>query len=187
MGDPLIECIVFDFRSPGGMCRGLEETADLLFTCPKRTVAYTSDQMCSAAWVLASQCDQIFAAGSSTVGSVGVFSAVLDQSGAFSLAGLKMEVFRSQPLKNAPAPGEPMTDEARAFYAARVAEEEASVLEMVARSRPDTDINAVRGAWMRASSAVAARLVDDLVPSLGALVVMLQQAAREAAAAPARV
>ncbi|MBS0661381.1 MAG: S49 family peptidase [Verrucomicrobia bacterium] len=180
VGDPLIDTLVLDFRSPGGMLRGLEETADVLFACPKRKIAYTSDQMCSAAWVLASQCDQIMAAPSSTVGGVAVITAVLDQSAAFAQQGLKIEVFRTGSLKNAPAPGEPLTDEARAFYQARVDEEEQRMLALVGRSR-QVDIPALKGAWLRASSAVGVGLVDALVPSLPELVHMIHQAQQQSA------
>lgn len=170
--DAAIETIVFDFRSPGGSGLGFEETADRILQVPKRTIAYTSDVMCSAAWGLAAQCDEIYAAGSAQVGSLGTILGVLDSSGAWQKMGLKMEVFRSASLKAVPQPGEALSEEARAFYQQRMEEHHARFRHVIERNR-DVDIDALAGAWMSARTGEAHGLVDGLIPSLADLLSLL--------------
>lgn len=171
--DDAIDTIVIDFRSPGGMANGLEETADRIRAITgKRKVAYSSAQICSAAYALGAQCDAMFAAGSAMVGSLGTILAVLDSSRFAEMAGLKLEVFRSGDLKSAPQPGEPLTDEVRAFYQQRLDEHHSRFLALLSH-RPQVDVAALRGAWMTARSGLDVGLVDALVPSLPDLLEML--------------
>jgi len=171
--DASIDHIVLDFRSPGGMAAGLEETCDVLNNLGKHTIAYTDGQCCSAAYALAVQCDETFGAPSSTVGSLGTLIAFLDSSRAMEMQGLSLEVFRSGPLKAAPLQGESLNDTTRAFYQGKLEEFDAVFRQLVARNRPGIDYQGLGGAWMTGRAGMDAGLLDALIPCLPDLLDLL--------------
>jgi ClpP class serine protease len=70
--NPAIDTIVFDFDSPGGEVNGIAELAQMIKRCQKRTVAYVGDTCASAAYWLATACNEIVMYKTASVGSVGV-------------------------------------------------------------------------------------------------------------------
>lgn len=71
--DPLINNIVFEIDSPGGMVSGLFETLDAISSSEKQITSIVSDQAASAAYGIASVTDKIIAKNKATeVGSIGV-------------------------------------------------------------------------------------------------------------------
>lgn len=67
-----IDTILFDFDSPGGEVNGTAELAEIISRSKKRTVAYVGDTCASAAYWLASACDEIVMYKTAAVGSIGV-------------------------------------------------------------------------------------------------------------------
>ena len=117
-----IRKIVLDVSSPGGMSMGCGETAKLIediigFGIPVE--ARTDTCIGSAAYYLVAACTKISITPSSTIGSVGSYTAILDESKAYELAGLRMEVIRSGDVKGAGIPGTSLTDAQRADLQAR--------------------------------------------------------------------
>ena len=171
--DPLIETIVFYFRSPGGMVVGCEETAAVIAGLTKDTLAYSDEECCSCAMWLAAACDQIVFSPSAIVGNVGCFIAALDDSGQWAADGIKRELFRSGPLKAAGISGKPWTDAERKSYQARVDGTFATFAAFVQMQRPALAPEVLEGAWVHGREAVALGLCDALSPSLDATLAAL--------------
>ena len=117
-----IDGIVLDISSPGGTVTGVPELAEYIRAAcnDKRVVAYTDTLMASAAYWIGSSAWAIIAAPSSTVGSVGVYMSLLDQSRAVEMQGLKVELIKAGKLKGIGLPGTSLTDEQRAYLQSRV-------------------------------------------------------------------
>jgi len=73
-----VQSIVFDIDSPGGEANGCSELSDAIFEArgQKPIAAYVGGTGASAAYWIASACDQVFASDSAILGSIGVQSAL---------------------------------------------------------------------------------------------------------------
>lgn len=72
--DPAVRAVVLDIDSPGGQAAGINELADQLYAArgTKPLVAYGGGGVASAAYWLASACDEIVIDDTAQVGSIGV-------------------------------------------------------------------------------------------------------------------
>ena len=122
MADDNVQSIMLDIASPGGTVTGIQELAEKIAECrmTKPVMAYTDAQMCSAAYWIGSAASVIAASPSATVGSIGVYMALLDSSAMQAAAGLKTEVFKAGKFKGAGIPGTTLTDEQRSQMQAQV-------------------------------------------------------------------
>lgn len=104
------------FRSPGGIITGIPETAALLSKAAetRRVVAFTDELCASAAYWLASQCQEIHATPTADLGSIGVYLAFYDFCKYLENEGIKLELFKAGRLKATGLPGNPLDEEARA-------------------------------------------------------------------------
>lgn len=160
--------LILQIESGGGSSLGLPETAARLRALSSqgiRTTAYTSECCASAAYWIAAACDEIFAAPSAIVGSIGTYSVVTDYSEMLTAAGIKTEVFtaREAPLKTTGLPGTALTDAQRADIQRHVDEVDLQFLAHLAARRPALNLDqAATGAWWNAASPTTPRgLVDD--------------------------
>ncbi len=73
---PEVRSIVFDIDSPGGEANGTSELADTIFEArgQKPIAAYIGGTGASAAYWIASACDQVYSSDSAIIGSIGVQS-----------------------------------------------------------------------------------------------------------------
>lgn len=78
--DPDAE-LVFDIDSPGGDVTGLEALTRVIVEHPGKTTALVSGCAGSAAYWLASSCDEVIAWPSSTIGSIGAMISIKDSDG----------------------------------------------------------------------------------------------------------
>ena len=117
LADEKVEALVLDIDSPGGTVAGVPETskAVAMFAQQKPIVAYCGGTMASAAYWLGCGADAIYAAESADIGSIGVYSAFLDQSRAYEMEGFKVELFKTGKFKGMGMPGLPLTDDQRAL------------------------------------------------------------------------
>lgn len=166
--DPSVGTLLYDIDSPGGTVPGIQELAAQMFALrgEKRQVAHVNDCACSAAYWLAAQCDEIVSVPSGTVGSIGVFCAHNDLSGALEQAGVKVTLISAGKFKTEGNPFEPLSDEAKAIVQARVDAAYAQFVRDVARGRGVTPA-AVRsgygeGRTLTAPDAKAAGVVDRI-------------------------
>ena len=165
--DPLVQRVVLDVDSPGGMVTGVVEAAAALreIAARKPVVAYARGYCASAAYWLASQCNEVTASPTAGVGSIGVVVHIYDRDRMLSDAGVDHYVVTNS---DSPRKAPDLSDEdgradvqrmcdvvADAFYAA------------VATGRGVDDAWAResmgRGAVLVGADALAARLIDRVV------------------------
>ena len=173
--------LILDFNSPGGSVLGLQETASRIKSLQTQgihTTAYASIMCASAAYYIASACQEIFAAPSAIVGSIGTYSVFVDWSKAAEMSGLSYKVFvaRDAPLKAAGADG--TLTQAQADDMQRHVDEADSLFQAQLKgSRKKLNLEqASTGAWWDARSAPRGMVddaslfhsLDDLLAVLGA-------------------
>lgn len=161
--DPQVDTVLLDIHSPGGSVTGTPETAARVARMreTKEIHAFTSTLCCSAAYYIASQADVIASAPSAIVGSIGVYLAIIDQSRALELEGIKVELIKAGRLKAMGASFKPVTDEERAFLQAGVDRIHADFRKAVTTLR-EVQTADMEGQWFDGSEAHSKKLVDVL-------------------------
>lgn len=176
--DTLIDTLILDLNSPGGVVIGLQETSERLRELSAqgvRLIAYTDYQMCSAAYYLAAACDEIYCAPSSVIGSIGTYCAGLDDSRMWEMEGLELILAKSGDLKAMGHPGKAWTPEEKAHLQGRADVCGAEFRDWVTSRRPDVTGDAMQGQWFFAKDAPPA-LHDGFYRDLPALMAHLIQA-----------
>jgi signal peptide peptidase SppA len=162
MADDNINTILYNIDSPGGEITQIFETADFIAECGKKkhTVAFTDTLAASAAYALAAACNEIFATPSSDVGSIGVYSYLLDMSKMYENEGVKVEKFVSGDLKGIGIPGVPLTDTQRQYMQAEVEKMGTMFREYIKERRPKVEDKSMRGQTISGAEATEAGLID---------------------------
>ena len=96
--DSKVSAIEMMINSPGGMVSGVEQAADAIYNArqTKTVTAVVDDLAASGAYWLASQANNIIAAGKTAeIGSIGVYSVYYDWTGWDEKMGIKTVVIRS--------------------------------------------------------------------------------------------
>ena len=185
--DSSVKAIVLDVDSPGGEVDGCAELAKYIGECPKPIVAYAGGMAASAAYWLSSACRRIVCAPTAMLGSIGVRTALIDDSERDAKEGVKsVEIISSQ------SPGKrdrPIDDEiiakaqAHADYLADI------FIETVAQNR-GVDAKTVVSDFGGGDVVIGQRAVDagmaDAVGDLESLISELSQADSLSPAAQAR-
>lgn len=137
LADDSVAAIVFAIDSPGGSVDLISETAAEIMAAreQKRTVAIASTFAASAAYWIGAAAGEFVATPSATVGSIGVFGAHIDISGAQELAGIKTTLISAGKFKVEGNPFEPLSEEARAAMQALVDESFGMFTRDVAKAR----------------------------------------------------
>lgn len=171
-GDPSVASILLDVNSPGGMVTGTPEAAAALAKVSKPLYAFTDSQMCSAAyWLASAATDGIFVTGSSDVGSIGTYLAMIDSSRAYEMDGLKLELFKAGKLKAIGLEGKAFTEEERIFLQQGVDRANSRFTEAVVANRREATGRVIsdetmQGQWFDGEQAVENGLADRLVSGL---------------------
>ena len=107
--------IIMRIDSPGGTVTGVPELAMLVreVVSEKPVVTYVDGMMASAAYWIGSQANAIVTTPSASVGSVGVYMALLDTSRNLEMQGAKMEVIKAGKYKGIGIQGTSLTPEQR--------------------------------------------------------------------------
>ncbi len=168
--DPGIGTIVFDIDSPGGTVPGVQELAGRMFEARGRGtqtfIAQVNGLAASAAYWLASQCDEILSIPSGTAGSIGVFTVHQDLSKALEQEGINVTMISAGKYKLEGNPFEPLGADAKAVIQDRVDTVYAQFVKDVARGRGVSQ-TAVRdgygqGRALTAKDALKAGLIDGI-------------------------
>lgn len=114
--------ILFHINSDGGTVDGVEELAEKIRSLPVDTIAYSSGSMNSAALWIGAAANRVVVSPSASVGSVGVYVTILDQSAQAKAAGLEVKVIKSGALKGMGIPGTSLTSEQEAYLQQEVDE-----------------------------------------------------------------
>jgi signal peptide peptidase SppA len=109
--DRKVKSLMLLIDSPGGTVCGTPDLADAIAKFGKPTAAYIEDCGCSAAYWIAAQCDRVYCNSAASVGSIGVYSVLVDSSEQAGMLGLKVHVISTGPLKGAGVDGTVITDE----------------------------------------------------------------------------
>lgn len=105
LADDRVGSILFHVESPGGYVQGIAGLAEEIRNAGKPTAAFAEGLCASAALWLASQANEFQATRDTLIGSIGVYSVIIDSSRAHSEAGFDVEVVRSNDGKGDGYPG----------------------------------------------------------------------------------
>lgn len=166
LADPTIKALVLTFDSPGGHVNGCQELARIIRAArgQKPIVAFVEGDACSAAYWIASACDEIVTGETSILGCLGAQIAYIDDSKLMEAWGLReITITSSQtPEKNRA----PTDDTGRQAWQRMVDDIAAVFLDTVAEyrgvSRAEADARFGQGAVMVGARAVAAGLADRI-------------------------
>lgn len=107
--------LLLNINSPGGTIEGVEEIANKVRGLKMPTIAFTSGSMDSAAYWIGAAADRVVVTGSSSVGSVGVYSVLVNSKEAARAQGVEVLVFKSGDKKGIGVPGTDVTPEQAAY------------------------------------------------------------------------
>lgn len=163
--DDEVDSILLTFDSPGGLVTGTPEAANAVSKARaiKPVVAYADGLCDSAAYWIASQADVIYATPSADIGSIGCYLAVLDESRAMEMAGIRTELFKSGKHKGMGYPGTSLNDEQRAMLQAgvdKIADQFKAAVQS-GRGRPISE-DAMQGQSFSVEDAKRIGLIDDV-------------------------
>lgn len=99
--DSRVERLALDIASPGGTVLGTREAAEAVADAArvKPVLCYTDHMLASAAYYIGAASSYLYVSPSSIVGSIGVYSYILDDSAAWENEGCVWIVFRSGAMK----------------------------------------------------------------------------------------
>lgn len=175
--DTQIKSVILNFDSPGGSVRGLPEATDAINALASVKPVYSyvgAGCVCaSAAYWMASQSSGIFASTSAQTGSIGVFVKFIDQSKAFAMEGLQVEIFKAGDQKAMGIPGTSLSDADKATIQDNVNKTYAQFTSVINAKRPQVAKTTMQGLAYDTDDAVKLGLVDGQVNNLNALVAYL--------------
>lgn len=168
VNDPSVKAIVIDCDSPGGTVEGVQELADdIMRAKAKKPITAIADCcMASAAYWICSAASEIVASPSSSVGSIGVFSAHEDHSAALDSQGVKVSLISAGKYKTEGNPYQPLDDAARANMQSTVDSFYSMFVDSIARGRGISASKVVdkygQGRMLPAADALKAGMVDRI-------------------------
>jgi len=109
----------------------------------KRVVSFADSKATSAAYYLGVSAGEFYAIPDATIGSIGGYIAILDESRKFEMEGLAVELFASGNLKAAGLKGTSLTDEQRMFFHDLIDRTIGAFMATVADNRPGLTIQDV--------------------------------------------
>lgn len=171
--DSAVGTIVLAINSPGGSVTGVPECAASIARIKaggKDVIAFTDSQCCSAAYWIASAANEVIVSESAVVGSIGVYVALLDQSKAMEMQGLKVELVKAGAFKAAGAPFKELSSDERAMFQARVDDIYSQFCTAVCSGRGEIATESMQGQVFSAKDAIANGLADQVINSLDELV-----------------
>ncbi len=166
VADPAVNSLMLHISSPGGTVFGTADLADEVgqAKASKPVLAYVSDQACSAAYWVASQCNAIYAGRTAQIGSIGTFTVLTDKTKANDQIGFTYTVVSSGKYKGLGADGK-VTPDLVADVQRQIDEVNASFLEAVqsGRGKKISDLAAVSdGRVYIAKKAQTLGLIDKI-------------------------
>lgn len=168
ISDEDVTAVVLDIDSPGGSTDLIPELAATIrgVRGKKPVVAVANTRAASAAYWIGAQADEFVVTPSGDVGSIGVFAAHSDLSGAQEKMGVKTTFISAGKFKTEGNPFEPLSEEARAAIQATVDEYYGMFVKDVAMGRRVTAATVRedfgQGRMLTAVNAVKAGMADRL-------------------------
>lgn len=166
--DDNVSAVVLHLDTPGGICYGMAETAALVRqVAASKTIVAFCDSLTASAGMWCTCCvDHFYITPSADIGSIGVYSAVVDYSEWCAKQGIKIELIKDGTFKGAGFPGTTLTDEQRAKIQADVLACSAAFKADVRAGRGDIKDEVMQGQCFSGKAAIDAGLADSLVNDL---------------------
>lgn len=184
LADPAAKAIILEIDSPGGEVNGCGELAQAIYAARgvKPIVAYVGGTGASAAYWIASAADKIVAAETAILGSIGVRTALVDDSKRDAMEGIReIELVSSQ------SPGKrdaPVDDEVVARAQAHIDELASVFIAAVARHR-GVSTGVVQSRFGQGDVLIGQRAVEaGLADELGTFEQTLKQLAASSSVPP---
>lgn len=163
--DPEVEKIILDIDSPGGEVTGIPELGSRIRAVDARkpVYAFSDATVGSAAEWISSQAREAYGTSSSRHGSIGVYSAWLDQTLALEKAGYSLELFAAGKHKAMGMPFRGLSDEERDMLQANVDAIYRDFKAAVTSNRRGVSDDTMQGQMFRAPEALERGLLDGIV------------------------
>lgn len=137
--DPKIKAVLLRLDTPGGEVTASDMIYHEVRRFKERTgmpvVGLMMSVAASGGYYIAAACDAIIAHPSTLTGSIGVISVFPSVEGLMSKVGVKVEIVKSGPAKDAGSPFRTMTETEKALYQGIIDEYYEGFLAVVARGR----------------------------------------------------
>jgi len=163
-----VHTVVFHFNTPGGAAAGVADSAQCMLDLAasgRKLIAYC-DEACSGGMWLAAACDEIYCGQSAMIGSISAICAILDESKAFEMEGLAMQVFTDGTLKGAGIEGTTLTPAQRTDIQGRVEHIGGMFKSFMQSRRPGVSADIMQGQWFYGDQALQNGLADGIHPTL---------------------
>jgi protease IV len=148
--DPSVRAILIRVDSPGGTVAASQEIAMEIDRISKPIVVSVGDVCASGAYMVSSQCDEIVATPTSSVGSIGVIAQIPNVEGLLDTLGIEFTVLTAGEYKDAGSPYRSLTATETALFEEYIGIAYQEFITIVAegRSLPETEVEAMANGWI---------------------------------------
>ncbi len=148
--DPRVKAILIRVDSPGGTVAASQEIAIETARIDKPIVVSVGDVAASGAYMVASQCDEIIAAPTSSVGSIGVIAQIPNVAGLLDTLGIEFTVLTSGEYKDAGSPYRSLTATETALFEQHLDFAYREFISIVAEGRgmPESEVEQMANGWI---------------------------------------
>lgn len=163
--------ICYAIHSYGGEadgCFGLSRYISSLKAQGIRTIAIIDGPACSAGYLLASGCSEIWATDASMLGSIAVLACLMSQAEADKANGEQYKIIRSKSEKALGSPHEPISEQAITSVEERIKTLDGIMNRTIHDNRSKLSIQTIldlNGRTVLGEEALQLNLIDKLVPS----------------------
>lgn len=171
MADEAVRAVLFDIDSPGGEVAGCFDVARKIAAMSARNggkpiIGAANEQACSAGYALLSACDEIYMPETGIVGSIGVWTLLVDMTRALDKDGLEVTMIRAGERKARGGPYEKADKATVAKLLDWVEATRVQFAELVASNRNISadQVLSQEGDWYHGNEAMTQSLIDGIGP-----------------------
>lgn len=170
MDDSLVRAVLLDIDSPGGEVAGCFDLSRKIASYSQRgggvkpIIGVANEQACSAAYAIISGADEIYMPETGVVGSIGVWTMLVDLTRALDKDGVEVTMVRAGDRKARGGPYE-RADKAtvtKLFDWVEATRQQFAQLVADNRQISVADVLAQEGDWYHGDEAISRRLVDGI-------------------------
>lgn len=175
VSNPEVSAIVINIDSPGGSVAGLKEFADSVHAAGKikPVISLADSSAASAAYFIGSASTEFYSIYSGEVGSIGVISMHVDESGYMEKEGFKVEIIKAGKYKGEMNPYGPLTDEAKEYLQGKIDSYYRDFIDSVALYRgvnsEKVESDFGQGRMLRAKEATEIGMIDGIMTMEGVI------------------